>query len=168
MTNYEMTEKLSEKMGVTMEEAKEALEACGWDMLDAALLLEKEHGIDGSAYSTKQAGPAAEAPARCERESVFARLWRLVKRLFQLGNSNRFEVRRKDSDELALDMPVTAMVLLLFFAFWVSMPLLVIGLFAGFRYSFSGAELGRQGINNAMERAGEAADRVMDNIRKED
>ena len=27
MTNYEMTEKLSEKMGVTMEDAKAALEA---------------------------------------------------------------------------------------------------------------------------------------------
>ena len=44
MTNYEMVEKLSEKMGVTLEEAKTALEASDWDMLDAALLLEKEHG----------------------------------------------------------------------------------------------------------------------------
>ena len=34
--------------------------------------------------------------------------------------------------------------LLLIFAFWVCVPLMIIGLFAGFRYSFSGAELGRE------------------------
>jgi len=168
MTNYEMVEKLSEKMGVSLEEAKTALEASDWDMLDAALLLEKEHGIDGGTYSTRQERkPGAEDAPRRDRR-LLPRLGRVVKRLFDVGNRNRFEVRRKDSEELVLDMPTTAMVLLLIFAFWVCVPLLVIGLFAGFRYSFSGAELGRQGINNAMERAGEAADRVMDNIRKED
>ena len=50
MTQYEMTEKLSDRMGVSMEEAKAALEASEWDMLDAALLLEQEHGAKQSAY----------------------------------------------------------------------------------------------------------------------
>ena len=30
MTHYEMAEKLSEKMGVSLEKATEALEACDW------------------------------------------------------------------------------------------------------------------------------------------
>ena len=38
MTHYEMAEKLSEKMGVSLEKATEALEACDWELLDAAVL----------------------------------------------------------------------------------------------------------------------------------
>ena len=38
MTHYEMAEKLSEKLGVSLEKATEALEACDWELLDAALL----------------------------------------------------------------------------------------------------------------------------------
>ena len=168
MTNYEMTEKLSEKMNVTMEEAKTALEACDWDMLDAALLLEKEHGVEADAYTTRQTAKTAEERHDRDSRGLLPRLGRLLRKLVTVGNRNRFEVRRKDAEELVLDMPATAMVLLLIFAFWVCVPLLVIGLFAGFRYSFSGAELGRQSINNAMDKAGEAADKVLDEIRKED
>ena len=47
MTHYEMAEKLSEKMGVSLEKATAALEACDWEMLDAALMLEKEIGQTG-------------------------------------------------------------------------------------------------------------------------
>ena len=168
MTNYEMTEKLSEKMGVTMEEAKTALEASDWDMLDAALLLEKEHGGENAPYTTRQARDEEAPRAGHDRRSVMNRIGNVLHRLLSLGNSNRFEVRRKGEDALVLDMPVTAMVLLLLFAFWVCVPLLVIGLFAGFHYSFSGSELGRESINHAMDKASEAADRVMDEIRKED
>ena len=169
MTNYEMVEKLSEKMGVTLEEAKTALEASDWDMLDAALLLEKEHGSEGATYTTRQERKTVEeAPRHRGGRYALRRLGQMVKRLFDVGNRNRFEVRRKDSEELVLDMPTTAMVLLLIFAFWVCVPLLVIGLFGGFRYSFSGAELGRESINRAMDKAAEAADKVMDDIRHED
>lgn len=170
MTNYEMVEKLSEKMGVTLEEAKTALEASDWDMLDAALLLEKERGIEGEAYTTRQEPKSApeEAPRHRGGRWALHRAGQVIKRLFDIGNRNRFEVRRRNSDEIVLDMPTTAMVLLLIFAFWVCVPLLVIGLFGGYRYSFSGAELGRESINSAMDKAADAADKVMDDIRHED
>ena len=168
MTNYEMTEKLSEKMGVTMEEAKNALEACDWDMLDAALMLEKEHGAEKNPYTTRQESKASKNEPRRDGESFLSRVGALVRKLLAIGNRNRFEVRRKNSEEIVLDMPATAMVLLLIFAFWVCIPLLVIGLFAGFRYSFNGDELGRKGINDAMDKAAQAADKVMGEIRKED
>ena len=44
MNENEMTAKLAEKMNVTEDEAREALQACDWDMLDAALRLERAHG----------------------------------------------------------------------------------------------------------------------------
>ena len=65
MTQYEMVEKLSEKMNVTLEAAKAALEASDWELLDAALLLEKQRGEAGQgAYSTR---PEPEAQSRREK-----------------------------------------------------------------------------------------------------
>ena len=168
MTNYEMTEKLSEKMGVTMEEAKTALEVCDWDMLDAALLLEKEQGEAKAAYSTRQARKPDGEDEGHRGRGVVRVLGGILRKVLTLGNRNRFEVRRKGQDALVLDMPVTILVVLMLFAFWVCVPLLVIGLFEGFQYSFSGSELGREGINRAMDKASEAAGKVLDEIRKED
>ena len=42
MDHFEMVEKLRTKANVTYEEAKAALEASDWDILDALVLLESE------------------------------------------------------------------------------------------------------------------------------
>ena len=166
MTHYEMAEKLAEKMNVSLEEAKTALEACDWEMLDAALMLEKAQGAAGQkAYSTRP-DPEEETSererAKARRRGVVNGLGEFVRSAFNLGNRNRFEVRR--GDEVVLEMPVLVLVLLMLFAFWVCVPLLVIGLFAGFRYSFSGAELGRDSVNQAMDKAAEVAEKVKEEV----
>ena len=166
MTHYEMAEKLSEKMGVSLEKATEALEACNWELLDAALMLEKEVGQTqqeawtscGAAAEEKDAGKEARARHR----GVVRGLGEMIRDLLNLGNRNRFEVRK--DDEQLLEVPVTVLVLLLIFAFWVCVPLLIIGLFAGCRYSFSGAELGRESVNNAMDKAAEVAEKVKEEV----
>ena len=84
---------------------------------------------------------------------------------FNLGNRNRFEVRK--GEEMILELPVTALVLLLIFAFWVCIPLLVIGLFMGYRYAFSGDELGRESVNKAMDKAAEVAEKVKEEVTRE-
>ena len=166
MTHYEMAEKLAEKMNVSLEEAKTALEACDWEMLDAALMLEKEHGAANErAYSTRP-DPEEERSRREEakerRRGVVNGLGAMLRSAVIMGNRNRFEVRK--NDETVLEMPVLVLVLLMLFAFWVCVPLLVIGLFAGFRYSFSGAELGRDSVNSAMDKAAEMAEKVKEEV----
>ena len=169
MTHYEMAEKLAEKMNVTLEEAKTALEACDWEMLDAALMLEKEHGAASErAYSTRpepEEEKSRREQAKERRRGVVNGLGDLVRSLFNMGNRNRFEVRK--GDDTVLEMPVLVLVLLMLFAFWVCVPLLVIGLFAGFHYSFSGAELGRESVNNAMDKAAEMAEKVKEEVKGE-
>ena len=166
MTHYEMAEKLSEKMGVSLEKATEALEACDWELLDAALMLEKEQGAaQQAAWSSKKEQPEQEdarAKAKQRRRGVVEGLGELVRGAFNLGNRNRFEVRK--GDDVVLELPVTVLVLLLVFAFWVCIPLLVIGLFAGYRYAFSGAELGRDSVNSAMDKAAEAVEKVKEEV----
>ena len=169
MTHYEMAEKLSEKMGVSLEKATAALEACDWELLDAALMLEKENGQNeqaawttcGTTTEDKDAGEKA----REQRRGVVRGLGEMIRDLFNLGNRNRFEVRR--GDELLLEVPVTVLVLLLIFAFWVCVPLLVVGLFVGCRYTFSGAELGRENVNSAMNKAAEVAEKVKEEFKGE-
>ena len=165
MTHYEMAEKLSEKMGVTLEQATAALEACDWEMLDAALQLEKERGEAQQAAWSTEAEPLkdeADDTRKMRSRNVVQGLGNLLRDAINLGNRNRFEVRK--GDEMVLDLPVTVLVLLLIFAFWVCIPLLVIGLFVGYHYTFSGAELGRDSVNNAMNKAAEVAEKVKEEV----
>ncbi len=84
--------------------------------------------------------PAAdEKAAKGEKASrAFKSIGQHIRRLLALGNRNRFEVRR--NGETLLHMPVTALALLLIFSFGTCAFLMVVGLFAGCRYS-----IGEQG-----------------------
>lgn len=104
---------------------------------------------------------AVEAPKASDKRSRgmgLKNLWSHVRRLIACGNRNRFAVDKGDNH--LLEMPVTALVLLMLCAFWVCVPLLIVGLFTGCRYSFSGKELGRENINAALGKAADAADHV--------
>ena len=71
-------------------------------------------------------------------------------------------------DEPVTSLPLLILLILFVFAFYVTIPLLLIGLFFGFRYRFSGPELERDSINDVMENvASTAADmgrQVMDEL----
>ena len=169
MTQFEMTETLSRKMNVTLEEAKTALEAADWNMVDAAVLIEQARAAQAAenAENAESVGSEAETAGTCCSGSTrghmgakgfFRTLGHELRKLIACGNRNHLVVRR--NGETMMEVPVTAMALLLVFAFWVTVPLMVIGLFAGCHYSFNGSDLGRDDVNNAMEKASETAERV--------
>ena len=207
MTQYEMTEQLAVKCGVSVEEAMTALEASGWNTLTATHLLEQEKfrkmqalnafaesgtatAVQGGTAAAVQAAPeeAAAPEAACEetpdeaqtvvvevieearqkearkqcKSQGLKNLGAHLRRLLACGNRNRF-IARKGEEQL-LAMPVTALVLLMLCAFWVCVPLLVIGLFAGCRYGFEGKELGREDINRVLGKAADAADHVKQTV----
>ena len=64
-------------------------------------------------------------------------------------------------------MPVNVFILLLILGFWIVVPLMIVGLFCGCRYAFSGKELGKDNINNAMGKANEFADGIKSEIKNE-
>lgn len=57
-----------------------------------------------------------------------------------------------------MDIPVLLLILLMLAFFWALIVIMIVGLFFGFSYSFSGPDLGRDDINNAMGKATEAAE----------
>ena len=165
MTQNEMISNIAGKCNVTPEEARAALEAGEWNALTAAQLLENEklrrmqeveEVASGCATATAQA-PADEPAGDVRTEAVeriesagargrnrgqgLRNLGEHIRRLVACGNRNRLVVCRNDAT--LLELPVTVAALLMLFAFWTCVPLLVIGLFLGCRYSFRGRDFER-------------------------
>ena len=66
--------------------------------------------------------------------------------------------------EVKASFPVTVLALLTIFAFWVTIPLMIIGLFFDLRYRFVGPDFKSDTINDAMNSAAEAADNLKKSI----
>lgn len=173
MEDYEKVEKLREKAEVTYEEAKEALENNNWDMLEAMVYLEKQGKVKGpqhSQYSTNdgmnqnvnQQGSTQYSNKATDSGfgDMLGRFFAWCGRIIKKGNENYFCIERNQDSPVRI--PVTVFVLLLVIAFWVVVPLIIIGLFFGFQYSFQGADLGRQNVNDFMDKASHKASDIKD------
>ena len=106
--------------------------------------------------------PAAEA-FEPQDDGAFAKgckaFWDGIVALIRRGNRNHFVMTDKGGRQ-TLSLPVTLFVVLLVAAFWVVVPLLVVALFFGCRFSFAGPELGRADINSAMGKATDFAEDI--------
>ena len=121
--------------------------------------------IDNDAETAEQVEQAVRTKEKKRRGNQgLKNVGEHIRRLIACGNRNRFEIHK--DDKLVMELPVTVMVLALVCAFWVCVPLLVIGLFTGCRYSFGGRELGRAGLNDALAKAADVADRVKQSAAK--
>lgn len=161
MTHYEMVELLREKANVSYQEAKDALEAANWDLLDAIVLLEHDGKTMNrpSSYSTKaETETEEEPPKKSEFKDGMNRIGKWIQKLVNIGNSNSFVIHRNNDQIIVL--PVTAFALLLAFTFYFTVPALLVGLFFGFRYSFRGAQLGKDTVNSVMDKASDIVDNV--------
>jgi len=155
MDHYEMVEKLRAKANVSYEEAKEALEATDWDILDALVLLENAGKVNSAApnpgYTTQEKKAAApdsnKAQVKMDVADGLKKLWSWIKKLFSLGNTNQFIITRQGEELVA--MPITVVVLLLVFFWPFSLILLFVGLFLGARYSFRGPNINAK-VNDVM------------------
>ena len=158
---FDRVEQLARKMSISLEAAKTALEAADWNMLTATHMLEQEEfsrkqqlnevaegcAVDGNAAQDNSAENAAVGEPATDRTAAgntapkqkkwFSNLRDHLHRLLTFGNRNRFTIF-KDGEQL-LEMPVTALALLLLFSFGTCAFLMVIGLFAGCRYSLTAA-----------------------------
>ena len=162
MDKFEMIEKLSAKAGVSYDEAKEALEACDWDILDAMMLLEEQGKAaqeePAREYTTQKKKEynwnVKNGHLKIEAASGFGKFWEWFKKILRKGNTNQFVITRK-GEEL-ISMPITVLVLLLI-CFWpFSLIILFLGLFFKARYAFRGPDISGT-VNDVMSAAQEKA-----------
>ena len=194
----EQVEQLRAHAAVSYEEARRALEACDGDLLDALILLEREGRIPPGggrgAFFTTQPGAAPEPPpsgptrgpeASGKDEKRFWGLavtvgghrgreergsWRTrLRELLAHCTVNQFEVWRNGERMTAL--PVLILILLVLVAYWISLPLLVVGLFFGCKYRFSGPDLDKnrvgEVVNQVSAKVGDAVGQVRDEFKRE-
>lgn len=173
MTTLEQVEKLRAMANVTYDEAKTALEAANGDLLEAIIYLEKQGKVNapsgGGYYSSKKTSDTYsesykegcwEKQAHCHHHgagfsSMVKKLGHFCRKLIRKGNANSFEVLK--GEESKASAPVTGFALLLIFAPWITIPLIIIGLFFGFRYRFNGPDFSDNTVNDAMNSAADAA-----------
>ena len=176
MAELEKVEKLREKANVSFAEAKEALDAANGDMLDALIYLETQGKAiipAGGGYFSSAAGAGSQDDRQHSQTGggkkdksnngaetfgeMLRRFGRFLVNLVRRGNSNFLDATK--GGEPMFSCPVTAVVILVVF-FWVTVPLFILSLFFGFRYRFRGAALGKESINNVMDKASEVAEDV--------
>ena len=174
MDHFEMVEKLRAKANVSYEEAKAALEASDWDMLDALVLLESEGKVkdapENKEYTTQEkkeySWNTGSGEVKVTFSSALSKLWDWVKKLFQKGNANQFVITRRNDELIAMPITVLALLLICFWPF--SLVILFVGLFLGARYSFRGPDINTN-VNDFMNKAQDkAASAVEIHVEKND
>lgn len=170
----ELVEKLVEKTGLSYTECREALEKNEWDALDAMIWLESQGKVNGKTtasyttytpYSSPKTGAnKGEGTENFKKQAKSFGEW--LKSVLEKGNTNCLVVSRKN--ENIISIPVTVFIILLLLLFWVIVPLMIVSLFFSFRYSFSGPDLGKDSVNNAMGKATDVADSIKNEIVKAD
>ncbi len=166
MDTFEKVEKLREKANVTFEEAKAALEEANGDLLDAMILLERQGKAEErrESYSTKEDASlmVVDEPERTEKKRGNAFTDKL-KTLWHKSCENFFVIEREN--EVILNIPICVFLLILMFAWYVTLIALIVALFFGCKYSFRGADEMKT-ANTVCDKASEAAEKVKEEYNK--
>lgn len=188
MDRFELVEKLVKSTGVSYEDAKTALESSGWDLLDAAVWLEKNGRIEvkTSHFTTdpeqqQQQEQAAEQQrqqqqTRSETVHGYASsqyntrrdgfLHNIITKIKGILIDNELVIC-KQSGEIFLELPIWLSVLLLVVAFWPTIGVLVLVFILGFRFRFHGPDLGGELLNGILNKAENSASRFVDKVKNQ-
>lgn len=172
METFELIEALRKKANVSFEDAKEAMEACDYNMLDAMVYLEKQGKVnEGStaSYTTSSGTETSQEFEQaqksyedsCQRTTLGEMLNKFGKwcgRVLQKSLEIDFCVTK--NEKLLLKVPVLVLVLALLIAFWLLAILLVVGLFCGCKYYFQGMDTATINLNQICEQASETCENI--------
>ena len=178
MEKLEKVELVREKAGVSYQDAKEALEACGYDVLDAIIWLENAGKADSQTASYETAGGAGTEASPEMRQAQQEYHENSKKRKaneawssFRKGaggvirESFRMTFVAERHGEQVVAIPL-AIVIIGMFIWGASLWLLIAGLFCGFRYRIEGAKPTTFDVNDAMDKAADAAEHIKDKFNK--
>jgi hypothetical protein len=158
MDRYEKIEQLVLKLGVSYEDAKNALNACDWDIVKAA-------GYLKAAGKTAAEGDFSEEKDTRSKSGKFDSALENAGTLLERGGRIMFEVQRNGKH--VFTVPLLALVICALFMFWVVVPLLICGLFFGFRYSVHGAsDKADSKINDVLGQASDAAGKAAESAKE--
>lgn len=173
MDKLEKVEKLREKTGVSYEDAKNALEACDYDLLDAIIYLEKLDKVKAPEVESFTTG--AEQQTSTEFEQTYTndcnkvtfgqmmdKFFKWCGKVLKKSVDSTFIVERRG--QTMINVPVLVLVIALILAFWVVLPLLVVGLFCECRYHFEGIGDINVNLNSACDKVADSVDNLKSDV----
>ena len=177
MDRFELVEKLVKSTGVSFEDAKIALESSGWDLLDAAVWLERNGKVESRSghFTTdpeqqqqqarseeqQQRQQRTDAPRGSSRSAgETGTTGKILRGIFSkikgILTDNELVIC-KQSGEIFLELPIWLSVLLLIVAFWPTLGVLILVFILGFRFRLHGPDLGGDMINGILNKAENSA-----------
>ena len=166
MDKLEKVEKLRDRANVSYEEAKTALDMSGDDLLEAMLLLERQGKVKQpgqSSYSTRyeeQKEYDRVADKVEEQKKAAPSFKKSVKNVFRtiidFVKHTSFNVTRKG--KILFTMPSWVFALILLCVWKGLVPVMLVALFFGVRYSFDGDADQTEAANDFLSKAGSFAD----------
>ena len=185
MENYQKVEQLVSKAGCSYEEAKTALEANGWDMIDAIVSLEREGKVkaEESGMAVQYAEESIEVvpdvssdeiegefdrkiTCSCNgdqgsagKERSSKREHRFLNRIKRILTKNRMVVIKSNGQQIT-DLPIWIPIIALAAFFWATLAVAVIAMLFGCHFHFEGEDLGKTNINSTMDKAADYAEKV--------
>ena len=186
MVTLEQVEKLREYANISYDEAKAALENAGGDILQAIIDLERQGKINPPQGGGRYTSGSIEVSDTVQQKEEFhkekaqnksaggeksafsrnmSRFFHWMGEIIHKGNVNALIVEKNAVSVMRL--PITVIVILLICAFWIVVPLLVVGLFFNFRYYFQGPDINSTKVNDAMNTVANAAEEIKNDIKNE-
>lgn len=185
MENYQKVEQLVSKAGCSYEEAKTALEANGWDMIDAIVSLEREGKVkaEESGMAVQYAEESVEVvpdvssdeiegefdrkityscngdQGSAGKERSSKREHRFLNRIKRILTKNRMVVIKSNGQQIT-DLPIWIPIIALAAFFWATLAVAVIAMLFGCHFHFEGEDLGKTNINSTMDKAADYAEKV--------
>ncbi len=182
MENFEKVEKLREKTGVSYEEAKKVLEEKNYDMLEAVIELERQGKVAAPKDGTYTAGASQDMEnvkkfeiaqkqyeKDCKKNNFKEGCKNLVdflKTIFRKSLEIDFCIN-KDDRKIA-SVPLLVLILLLLGFFWITVPVIIIGLFFGISYNFTGIDKVVVDVNEVCDKASQTAENIKSEFKKEE
>lgn len=169
MDNFEKVERLREKADVTYDEAKRALEACNWDMLDALIYLETLGKVKKSTVTTYHSSNDGEdklydvektvnaEERKNKEESCKMKVKKGWDKFIKVCTDNHFVVKHKEKK--VIDIPLGAALVIFALGWHVLLILMLISLFFDYKYNIIGKN-DLKTVNSAMDKVAETADRL--------
>lgn len=164
MERLKLVDKLKNKANISYEEAKDALEKSNWDMLEAMLYLEAQGKVEKPSISIFYTNESKESynengeevnlkedtnENNFENKNSFEGVFEAICKAIDTCNNIFIEIIR--NSRVILKIPFTVLIVLLFFAFWIVIPLMIIGLFFNMEFLVSSKKIDVDKINKVFK-----------------
>ena len=173
MDKLNLVEKLREKTGITYEEAKCVLEINNWDILDSILYLEEQGKVKRPSVSifytneykesyeeenTESNFEAVKKDSNYKSNSTFEGIFEAICKFIDTCNNIFIEMKGKNN--FFLKFPLTVVIVLLIFGFWLLIPLIVIGLFLDIEFSVESKKINTDKVNDILSKISKEVQKI--------